>query len=243
MVANAPFLFFSSGGGVKHCIENDWLMNFLQLLSCIYLRDRLVLFFSGTNCFDAAFSFLSLLSSSVIAQHQTNRPQISDAVFDCKRTSKQCRARYMNHLDPDLRHDPWTFVENAALKLAVDAYGDRQIKWASIVKDVPELRGETKMEWSVLTEQEQCWCRSLHSCSIGLVDFRFVCFFEECFLLGTFFFFFRLNISAQQKQTCANWARAMLMSFTVQLYFWTFRFSFFFFFKDLLLLRFYPFFF
>ncbi|CAN0408254.1 unnamed protein product, partial [Hapterophycus canaliculatus] len=33
-----------------------------------------------------------------------------------KRTSKQCRARYMNHLDPNLRHSPWTFSENAALK-------------------------------------------------------------------------------------------------------------------------------
>lgn len=68
--------------------------------------------------------------------------QISDKVFGGKRTSKQCRARYMNHLDPDLRHDPWSLAENAALKAAADAYGGRQIKWASIVKDVKELRGE-----------------------------------------------------------------------------------------------------
>lgn len=63
-------------------------------------------------------------------------------MFDSKRTSKQCRARYMNHLDPDLRHEPWTAEENAALKAATEAYGERQIKWASIVKEVPELEGE-----------------------------------------------------------------------------------------------------
>lgn len=42
--------------------------------------------------------------------------QISNACFKGTRTSKQCRARFMNHLDPSLRHSPWTFAENAALK-------------------------------------------------------------------------------------------------------------------------------
>ncbi|CAN0129964.1 unnamed protein product, partial [Laminaria digitata] len=91
-----------------------------------------------------------LLSTAVRERTTGDAPPpwvaISDTCFKGKRTSKQCRARYMNHLDPCLRHNPWSFTENAALKAAATAYQGnvgRQIKWASIVKDVPELRGRS----------------------------------------------------------------------------------------------------
>ena len=48
------------------------------------------------------------------------KTQISESCFKGKRTSKQCRARFMNHLDPYLRHEPWTFAENAALKASAE---------------------------------------------------------------------------------------------------------------------------
>eukprot|EP00741_Cyanophora_paradoxa_P018988 tig00021108_g18331.t1 len=50
------------------------------------------------------------------------------------RTGKQCRERYLNHLDPSIRKDPWTSDEDALLLKLHAELGNR---WADIAKMLP----------------------------------------------------------------------------------------------------------
>lgn len=50
------------------------------------------------------------------------------------RVGKQCRERYLNHLDPSLRHGPWT-EEEEALLLSLHARLKNQ--WAEIARQIP----------------------------------------------------------------------------------------------------------
>eukprot|EP00899_Mesostigma_viride_P004082 jgi/Mesvir1/13675/Mv02116-RA.1 len=50
------------------------------------------------------------------------------------RIGKQCRERWHNHLNPDIRRDAWTFEEDMALVRAHATYGN---KWAEIAKHLP----------------------------------------------------------------------------------------------------------
>nr|CCA17540.1 myblike DNAbinding protein putative [Albugo laibachii Nc14] len=50
------------------------------------------------------------------------------------RNGKQCRERWHNQLDPSIRKDPWTDVEERILKEAHGKYGN---KWAEIAKKLP----------------------------------------------------------------------------------------------------------
>lgn len=59
---------------------------------------------------------------SVIAQHLTGR------------IGKQCRERWHNHLNPDIRRDAWTEDEDRALIEAHIRHGN---KWAEIAKELP----------------------------------------------------------------------------------------------------------
>jgi hypothetical protein len=45
------------------------------------------------------------------------------------RSSKQCRARWLNHLNPELNKSKWTAEEDAALIAAHEKYGN---KWKKI---------------------------------------------------------------------------------------------------------------
>lgn len=58
--------------------------------------------------------------------------QISDHMPG--RVGKQCRERYLNHLDPSLRHGPWTDEEEALL-LSLHAKLNNQ--WAEIARQIP----------------------------------------------------------------------------------------------------------
>jgi diphthamide synthase (EF-2-diphthine--ammonia ligase) len=53
------------------------------------------------------------------------------------RAGKQCRERWVNHLDPAIRREPWTLQEDEALINAVGEHGEH---W-SLVSEAPELRG------------------------------------------------------------------------------------------------------
>uniref|UniRef100_A0A453FWL6 Uncharacterized protein n=1 Tax=Aegilops tauschii subsp. strangulata TaxID=200361 RepID=A0A453FWL6_AEGTS len=50
------------------------------------------------------------------------------------RIGKQCRERWHNHLNPDIRKDAWTAEEEQALINAHREYGN---KWAEIAKVLP----------------------------------------------------------------------------------------------------------
>ncbi|EOA20337.1 hypothetical protein CARUB_v10000643mg [Capsella rubella] len=50
------------------------------------------------------------------------------------RIGKQCRERWHNHLNPDIRKDAWTIEEESALMNAHRIYGN---KWAEIAKVLP----------------------------------------------------------------------------------------------------------
>lgn len=50
------------------------------------------------------------------------------------RNGKQCRERWVNHLDPSLKHDEWTTDEDKILFEQYKIYGS---KWASIAAHIP----------------------------------------------------------------------------------------------------------
>lgn len=50
------------------------------------------------------------------------------------RSGKQCRERYKNQLDPTIRKDPWTEVEDKTISVAQREFGNR---WTEIAKFLP----------------------------------------------------------------------------------------------------------
>jgi hypothetical protein len=68
----------------------------------------------------------------LIAQGIPNWGQISKVMEG--RSSKQCRERWINYLDPSLKHTPWTGEEDALLIQLQASWGNR---WSLISREIP----------------------------------------------------------------------------------------------------------
>ncbi|CAB1119571.1 MYB [Ectocarpus sp. CCAP 1310/34] len=84
--------------------------------------------------------------------------QISDHMPG--RVGKQCRERYLNHLDPSLRHGPWT-EEEERLLLSLHARLNNQ--WAEIARQIPgRSDNDVKNRWNLVCRRERAAEKNLH---------------------------------------------------------------------------------
>ncbi|CAM9178663.1 unnamed protein product, partial [Hapterophycus canaliculatus] len=67
------------------------------------------------------------------------------------RTSKQCRERWMHHLDPSLRHGAWTPAED---RIIVSLQRQIGSKWAQIAQHLDgRTENATKIRWKILERE------------------------------------------------------------------------------------------
>ncbi|KAM3574097.1 hypothetical protein VYU27_003909 [Nannochloropsis oceanica] len=75
------------------------------------------------------------------------------------RLGKQCRERWLNHLDPNVKKDAWTFEEDAILVEGQKRYGNA---WATIAKLLPAC---PQWDYALEVSMVQSYCRHLLSSS------------------------------------------------------------------------------
>lgn len=89
----------------------------------------------------------------LVAQHGTKNWAYMETVFP-HRSAKQCRERYRNQLDPNIKREPWSEEEDLAIIQAVETMGTR---WVPIAKLLPgRTDNQIKNHWnSILSKRRE----------------------------------------------------------------------------------------
>jgi hypothetical protein len=83
----------------------------------------------------ASFKYSSVaLVSRITTITTTTAPFVQICAHMPGRVGKQCRERYLNHLDPSLKKTPWTDAEDALL---MELHSKLNNAWAEIARQIP----------------------------------------------------------------------------------------------------------
>lgn len=86
------------------------------------------------------------------------RPQISLSMEF--RTGKQCRERYVNHLDPDMKRSAWTAEENNMIRDMFPTFGT---KWSQYISCLPGRSDNAiKNRYHLISRNNFEYCSGMH---------------------------------------------------------------------------------
>lgn len=71
---------------------------------------------------------------SLVSKYGARRWTLISQGFNGRRLGKQCRERWHNHLNPDIKKEPFTFFEDLAVVSMFDIFGSR---WALMKRFLP----------------------------------------------------------------------------------------------------------
>ena len=76
------------------------------------------------------------------------------------RTGKQCRERYVNHLDPDTKRSAWTMEESAVIR---DMFPTHGTKWSQYISALPGRSDNAiKNRYHLISRNNFEYCTDIH---------------------------------------------------------------------------------